>query len=36
MMLLNDVRLINKLLVQLIYGEELEIYDDSNHTRSIC
>ena len=35
-MLLNDGRLISKLLVQSITGEDLTIYGDGNQTRSFC
>ena len=35
-MLLNDGRLISKLLVQSINGEDLTIYGNGNQTRSFC
>jgi len=35
-MLLNDGRLISKLLIQSLYGEDLTIYGDGNQTRSFC
>tara|TARA_B100000965_G_C18946416_1_gene479514 strand:- start:44 stop:502 length:459 start_codon:yes stop_codon:yes gene_type:complete len=35
-MLLNDGRLISKLLVQSIHGEDLTIYGNGNQTRSFC
>ena len=35
-MLLNDGRLISKLLVQAIHGEDLTIYGNGSQTRSFC
>ena len=35
-MLLNDGRLVSKLLVQSIHGEDLTIYGNGNQTRSFC